>query len=888
MVLLIGLVYYEAETVNAKANNEKVQQLLNDEYEYDLTRLLIVRKNSDKPEVVIIEDVSEEEGYVSSLQLREKNKDFSKNQDRLERLETKLIELMNDSTIEHVQPDYIYTNEVWSREDLLDTPDDFDLTPLPATGNHWYYEKSNLRSLWYEQDCSNSGTGCGGSSDVVVAVIDTGLAFQDYTSVWADIDETPYDFDPAPDMFSGGSINLWINDSGEPPEVANNDIDDDNNGFIDDYNGVNIENYFYCETYVCSTAESGETGHPDDDGGHGTFVTGLIASLTGNGSGSVSPAHNVSIMTIKANYEKSPSFGSSRLVESINYAVDNGADIINMSLAGSSYDFLLEEAINDAHDAGVLIIASSGNAGGSVYYPAKYANVVAVGAVKADDTKTFYSASGPELDLVAYVGNGSGQGDSTYQQSYTCFTAGTNCYNSTDLTRYKQFSNQYAIGTSFASPQVAAAAAIILGNNLVLSPEELRLALVAAVNDIGPVGFDNDFGHGVIDFKKADEFVNGTQDIENLTVFRHVDGDGSWIWVGNPDLVNKVYVNVSIGGITKGTYSIEPQKTLPLSYPDLFAGPVKILGSGPIHVSNKARTVNGKLHEALAIPSVDYDTRFYFPIYRNINDDGGWLWIANPSNQTTANVQITLGGQDRGTYQVLPGKSLPISFPGEFSGPLVVDSDIDVYVSLKTRTGGGLDEMPGIVQTQMSTSFYYPIYRHTDGDGAWIWLGNPSNSVVANVIIKVAGIEKGQYTIAPNSNLAVSYPGLFEGPLVINSDINIYTTLKSRTNDTINEFKGIAINEFSTSYYYPVYRSVGGDGAWLWIGNPDNVIVANITVKIAGVEMGQYTIAPNSNIAVSYPGLFDGPVSITSDMPVYSTLKSRSYDNINEFVGAND
>ena len=101
----------------------------------------------------------------------------------------------------------VYKRQVWSRGSLLDTPDDFDLTPLPATGNHWYYEKSNLRSLWYEQDCFNSGVGCGGSSDVVVAVIDTGLAFEDYTSVWSDIDPTPFDFDPAPDMFVGDSIN---------------------------------------------------------------------------------------------------------------------------------------------------------------------------------------------------------------------------------------------------------------------------------------------------------------------------------------------------------------------------------------------------------------------------------------------------------------------------------------------------------------------------------------------------------------------------------------------------------------------------------------------------------------------------------------------------------
>ena len=109
--------------------------------------------------------------------------------------------------------------------------------------------------------------------------------------------------------------------------------------------------------------------------------------------------------------------------------------------------------------------------------------------------------------------------------------------------------------------------------------------------------------------------------------------------------------------------------------------------------------------------------------------------------------------------------------------------------------------------------------------------------------------------------------------------------MKSRTNGTINEFKGISTDEFSTSYYYPVYRYVDGDGAWIWVGNPDDAVVANVTIKIDGDEVGQYTIQPNTNLAVSYPGVFDGPLSITSDTPIYSTLKSRSFGSINEFVG---
>ncbi|HMT02480.1 MAG TPA: hypothetical protein PKD00_04110, partial [Burkholderiales bacterium] len=79
-ILTVGVSLYNADAVNAKANNEKAQQLLKDEYEFDLTRLVVVRENSDKPEIIVIEDIQEEDGYVSSKLLQVKNNDLSKNQ----------------------------------------------------------------------------------------------------------------------------------------------------------------------------------------------------------------------------------------------------------------------------------------------------------------------------------------------------------------------------------------------------------------------------------------------------------------------------------------------------------------------------------------------------------------------------------------------------------------------------------------------------------------------------------------------------------------------------------------------------------------------------------------------------------------------------------------
>lgn len=878
VVIVAGLFVYDSSAVNAKANNEKVRQLLKEEYEYDLTRLLVVRKNSDKPEVVVIEDVDSDEGYISSRQLREKNKDLAKNQDRLKKLESKMIELMNDENIEHVQPDYLYTNEVWGRNGELDTPDDFDLTPSASTGNHWYYEKSNLRSLWYEQDCFNSGVGCGGSSDVVVAVIDTGLAFQDYNdSAWIDVNDTPYDFDPAPDMFVGDSINLWTN-SGETP---NDDIDNDGNGFIDDYHGVNMENYFYCDTWGCTTQESGETGHPDDDGGHGTFVTGLIASLTGNGSDSVSPAHNVSIMTIKANYTKTPSFGSSRLVESINYAVDNGADIINMSLAGSSYDALLEQAVNNAHESGVLIIASSGNSGGSVYYPAKYVNVVAVGAVKADDTKTFYSAYGPELDLVAYVGNGSGQGDATYQESYSCFTAGTNCYNSTDLTRYKQFSNQYAIGTSFAAPQVAAAAAIILGNNLAMSPDELSLALATSTNDINTEGRDDSTGTGVLDFMKAGTYVLGSLKRDFFSEYIVQDSTRlSWLITANPSTTEELYYINKIGGQAFGPYILQPNERKSVKYVDLSVnnkGPVEVISNFNSYTTQVSK-IGDSYYQVHGIDLSSLSLEYFYPEYIVSSVRKSWILVGNPSD-TTTEVMINIGGEEKGPFEILPGARISKLFTDlspTNRGPVQVVAGSNIYSSQISSIYDTYNQIQGIKPANLTNEYFYPEYIVGTGRNSWLLVGNPSETLTANVTINIGGEVRGPYPIPPGGNISKIFYDLQtgnRGPVKITSDQNIYSSQIGSIDGAFYQMVGLESTTLKDNYFYPEYIVENGRLSWLIFSNPSTTEEITLTVKIGGITKNPVVVPPNGNSSKIYFDLGSenkGPVEISSANVFYT------------------
>lgn len=186
----------------------------------------------------------------------------------------------------------------------------------------------------------------GGSRDVIVAVIDSGV---NYTH---------------PDL----AANIWTNQA-EFNGIPN--VDDDGNGYVDDIHGVDIVTH---------------TGDPQDDHGHGTHVAGIIAAQAENGIGGVGIAYNVQIMPIKA-AQYSGALSTTDIAQGIYYAIANGADVINMSFGGYSRSTIEEDALTVAFGNAVLV-AAAGNDGipnefcnkidGSPFYPAAYNWVLGV------------------------------------------------------------------------------------------------------------------------------------------------------------------------------------------------------------------------------------------------------------------------------------------------------------------------------------------------------------------------------------------------------------------------------------------------------------------------------------------------------------------------------
>jgi subtilisin family serine protease len=417
-------------------------------------------------------------------------------------LKSELVDLLKDPQVWSVQPNYIYEMADWTQTVTTSKPEGYN------DSRNWYYNQSKLPEMWKAQNCP-AGPLCGGSSDVVVAVIDSGLAFESFD------DSAGFTGALFPQISEYAGLNLYTNAG----ETAGDGIDNDCNGVVDDVHGIDSFAVYIMGTNTCPggipnpslSINYRKGGHPVDNHGHGSYVTGLIAGDVENGAtpgyDMVSPAFNVTIMPIAANTHFTIGFATSSLVIALDYASLNGADIINMSLGGSAPpDSAFKNAIDLAVSRGSFIVAAAGNSSGSVEYPARYSNVLAVGAVNSNGSKSYYSSYGAELDVVAYVGAGSTAGNAAYQNTLSCYSVSPGC-SSDDLSpRYvgdATATATHSIGTSFAAPQVSALAALIKSKNPSLNHVQLRDYILASTDDLGSAGWDSNTGYGVINFQKG-------------------------------------------------------------------------------------------------------------------------------------------------------------------------------------------------------------------------------------------------------------------------------------------------------------------------------------------------------------------------------------------------
>ena len=353
----------------------------------------------------------------------------------------------------------------------------------PKKPDQWHLASTRVEEAW--QWLEDNGYEPWGDRSIVVAVIDSGV---DYTH----------------EDLAG---NMWTNGG----EIPDNNIDDDNNGFVDDVYGVSV---------VGSTFD--HNGDPQDDNGHGTHVAGIIAAQGNNSLGVIGVAPNVRIMAIKA-AQYSGVLTSTDISEAILYAYQQGADVINMSFGGSGRSVLEEEALAVAFGNAALIAAAGNN---GIYndlncgpfarpsYPAAYPYVLGVMAEQP-------SAAG-NGDWLAGFSNWDCKAQNGLE--YEVMAPGVDIWSTTPQNGYAAWD-----GTSMAAPVVAGMAALLRTHFSDKSVYSSRFIM-------GQLGATGAFKQGItpcqtclpVSFRSADTLTALTEvPTPKLAYLEH------WLWDGS-------------------------------------------------------------------------------------------------------------------------------------------------------------------------------------------------------------------------------------------------------------------------------------------------------------------------------------------------------------------
>lgn len=272
----------------------------------------------------------------------------------------------------------------------------------PMLANQWALYRCGIQQSW--EWLQENGKHPGGDASIVVAVIDTGVDF-----THGDLRD-----------------NMWVNEK----ETAGDGRDNDGNGYVDDYYGVDIV---------------AGRGNGMDDHGHGTHVAGVIAAVN-NLQGTVGVAFNTKIMSVKAGMS-SGYFTQDAIAKAILYAYENGADVINMSFGGTASSIAVQDALAKAYTRCVLV-ASAGNEGAPneglfavPNYPAAYPYVLGVMSVDKDGVESAFS----NYDAAAFNG-----------VEYEVYAPGEDIVSTIPGDHYATWS-----GTSMAAPLVSGMAALL-------------------------------------------------------------------------------------------------------------------------------------------------------------------------------------------------------------------------------------------------------------------------------------------------------------------------------------------------------------------------------------------------------------------------------------------
>ena len=399
-------------------------------------------------------------------------------------VETMVETLLAYPEIRYAEPNFMLYScaaPYYPNDPLFEYPGDPDNDPWNYKYDQWGPNVLGASLVWPELK---------GSEDVVVCVLDTG-----YRYTHEDLENQ-----------------IWINED----EIVGNNIDDDDNGYIDDWRGWDTDD---------------DDNDPWDTYGHGTACSGVVAAEQDNGVGCTGIAPGVKIMAIRCDLGGGGGYTSS-VIEGIQYAYDNGADIVSMSFRTYDDSQIMHNTFITAYDDGngLLPVGGAGNENSNdTTYPACWPEVVEVGG-----TCSFYAESGARRDVQRIQPDEYGWG-SNFGTNLEVMAPGSQyvaTHVGNDSSYYDGGSNGTFGGTSCSTPCAAACFALLKSAFPAMTALELRERLNETCDDLYGPGHDTQSGWGRINIWRA---IFGSEPNEDLyDVNNHIPLilDDPWFYDG--------------------------------------------------------------------------------------------------------------------------------------------------------------------------------------------------------------------------------------------------------------------------------------------------------------------------------------------------------------------
>ncbi|HET6597523.1 MAG TPA: hypothetical protein VFG81_18005 [Anaerolineales bacterium] len=368
------------------------------------------------------------------------------------------------------------------------------------------------------------------------------------------------------------------------------------------------------------------------------------------------------------------------------------------------------------------------------------------------------------------------------------------------------------------------------------------------------------------------------------------ENDGKWWEIslgGNPitptpptQVVAPVQIRINGSPVPGSPFSVAAGESTRRSFDNIEAGPVQLISNTDIMSAERViYTVNGiqtSYSEMMGLPVNELDNIYWLPWYNNYGLDTQ-LSIANTTG-VPATVHVYIGDDEMqgSPFQVFAGQSVLKSYPAVNDGPVKVESDVNLVVSERiVYTVNGIDtsfsELMALPEGQLDNTYWLPWYNNYGLD-TQLRIANVTDQT-ATVTVTIGDMAMPSFQLPGGVSTRVSYPSVNDGPVKIESNVNIVAAerviYKVQGNYTsYTEMMALPENQLTTTYWLPWYNNYGLDTQVRFANTTNST--ANVHIYIGGVEMqgSPFTLTAGKSTRESFANINNGPVKIVSNVPI--------------------